>query len=79
MPDQHDVLVLRRWHTCPMTSAIVGNAINERNRETLVTCVGAKKIGDKGGWLVFGWLVGLVVFKTFVIFVPKIGEMIQFD
>ena len=38
-----------------------------------------KNMGDKGGWLVFGWLVGLVGFKAFVIFVPKIGEMIQFD
>jgi len=42
-----------------MTSAIQGHAINERNTETLVTFVGAKNMGDKGGWLV-GWLAGWV-------------------
>ena len=59
MPDQHDVLVLRRWHTCPMTSAIQGNAINERNTETLGNICWCKNMGDKG-WLVGFGLVGCV-------------------
>ena len=80
MPDQHDVLVLRRWHTCPMTSAIQGNAISERNTETLGNICWCKKHGWQRvvGWFLAGWLRWW--FSKHLLFSPLqvLGEMIQF-